>query len=62
MNNATNTTRVDTREILLNDTLNKSNIRVTRRTKMKELEKVQRLSSRSLRMIERMKKKNYKYK
>ena len=48
MNNATNTTRVDTREILLNDTLKKSNIRVTRRTKMKELEKVQRLSSRSL--------------
>ena len=57
MNNATNTTHMDTREILLNDTLKKSNIRVTRITKMKELEKVQRLSSRSLQMIERMEKK-----
>ena len=44
----TNTTHMDTKEILLNDTLKKSNIRVRRRTKMKESEKVQRLSSRSL--------------
>ena len=51
-------THKDTRESLLDETLEESNIRITRRTKMKESQKVDKLSPRFLQMIEKMKKKN----
>ena len=46
------------RETLLNETLEKTNIRITRTALRKESKKVEKFSSRSLRMIERLKKKD----
>ena len=57
-NMTTGTTQKATRETVLNETLEKTNIRITRKALRKESQKVEKLSSRSLRMIERLKKKD----